>query len=332
MDTGILQETTSAFQSKIESWGESAVTMLPNFAVAVGVLILFWGLARIARWSVRRVLSRFAERSAATTLFGNLAYLSLLLVGTFIGLGIIGLDKTVTSMLAGVGVVGLALGFAFQDLAANFVSGVMMSFRQPFRPGDVVETNDFMGTVQQIHLRTTVIRTFNGQIVEIPNRMIFANPLVNYSSTGTRRIDIEVGVSYGDDLELAAERALEAVSELEFVREDPKAQVYYRGFGESSIDLEVQFWITYPGTDPLRAKDRAIVAVKQAFDGAEISIPFPIRTFDFGIRGGVALESQLRNVWPPREERSGSGRGQDDADGSREAAHERRNGDHATVR
>ncbi|MCA9757223.1 MAG: mechanosensitive ion channel [Candidatus Eisenbacteria bacterium] len=319
MDATILRETTNAFQSKVESWGDSAVAMLPNFAVAVGILVIFWILARIARWSVRRVLSKLAERSAATTLFGNLTYLSILLVGTFIGLGIIGLDKTVTSMLAGVGVVGLALGFAFQDLAANFVSGVMMSFRQPFRPGDVIETNDFMGTVQQIHLRTTVIRTFEGQIVEIPNKMIFANPLVNFSSTGVRRIDLTVGVSYGDNLELAAERAAEAIRDLEFAREDPEVQVYFRGFGDSAINMEVQFWITYPGTDPLRAKDRAVIAVKRAFDDAEVSIPFPIRTFDFGIRGGVPLESQLRNVWPPRH-------------GSSDDEEAQKNGHHAVAR
>ena len=116
-------------------------------------------------------------------------------------LSILQLDKAVTSILAGAGIIGLALAFAFQDIAANFISGIFISFRKPIKLGDVVKINDYMGKVEQINLRDTIILTFQGQMVIIPNKDVFQSPIENYSLLGRRRLDLVVGVSYGDDLE-----------------------------------------------------------------------------------------------------------------------------------
>ena len=104
-------------------------------------------------------------------------------------------------MLAGAGVLGLALAFAFQDIAANFMSGIFISFRKPINIGDIVKIKDYMGKVTEINLRDSVIRTFQGQLVIIPNKDIFQNAIENYSMWGKRRIDLAVGISYGDDLD-----------------------------------------------------------------------------------------------------------------------------------
>ncbi|MEO8445260.1 MAG: mechanosensitive ion channel domain-containing protein, partial [Gammaproteobacteria bacterium] len=143
----------------------------------------------------------------------------------------------------------------------------------------------------------TVLRTAQGQIVRVPNKDIFESKLVNYSLSGERRVDLEVGVSYGEDLERVRKVAVAAVKALDDC--DPKSDpdLIYTGFGDSSINCTIRFWVNYEGkgqADYLGARDAAIVAVKKAFDAEDISIPFPIRTLDFAIKGGGALRGELR--------------------------------------
>jgi small conductance mechanosensitive channel len=207
------------------------------------------------------------------------------------------LDKAVTSLLAGVGIAGVALGFAFQDITANLLSGVALVINKdyPFKVKDIIETNDFIGYVEEISLRSTTISTFQGQTVIIPNRVIYENPLVNYSFTQKRRVDLEIGVSYGDDLKKVVDITMQAIQDID--RDKSKVvEVFYKEFGSSSINLELRFWV--PFKDPnqyLEARHQAIIAVKEAFDANNITIPFPIRTLDFGIKGGKTLENMLAN-------------------------------------
>jgi small conductance mechanosensitive channel len=195
-------------------------------------------------------------------------------------LGILHLDKTVTSLLAGAGVIGLALSFAFQDIAANFMSGILIAVRRPFKVGDNIETNSYAGTITKINLRTTTLDSFQGQKIMIPNKDVFQGPLTNFS-TGQRRIDLEVGVSYNDDLIKVREVAEEVVKSIARGFRDEDTKVFFKGFGGSSIDLVVQYWIDLTGQrDYLDARSEGIIKIKKAFDENGISIPFPIRTLD----------------------------------------------------
>ncbi|XYI03508.1 mechanosensitive ion channel family protein [Sorangium sp. So ce1128] len=134
---------------------------------------------------------------------------------------ILNLEKAATSLLAGAGIVGLALGFAFQDLAANFIAGVYLAVRFPFREGDLIETNDTLGIAERIRIRSTTIRTLEGQAVMIPNKEIFTTKLINDSETGARRVDLSVGVSYGDDLDKVRRVALDAARQVRARDTDP---------------------------------------------------------------------------------------------------------------
>jgi small conductance mechanosensitive channel len=184
----------------------------------------------------------------------------------------------------------LALAFAFQDMAANFLSGVMISLRKPFVPGDIVETHDFFGTIELVDMRNTTLRTPDGQRVLIPNRHVFENPIRNYTAFNRRRIDLEVGVSYGDDLEAVERVTLEAVGGVSARDPNKEIDFFFTGFGDSSINLVVRFWIDYhKQRDYLGARSEAIMKIKKAYDEADITIPFPIRTLDFGIKGGADL-------------------------------------------
>jgi small conductance mechanosensitive channel len=278
--------------SKLSAWADTFGEMLPNIIVALLALALFWLLARVACGAADRALRRFDTHEAARDLISRIVRIGVLLTGVVVALGVMNLDKALASILAGAGIVGLALGFAFQDLAGNLISGVGLAIHQrwPFKIGDVVETNDVFGVVEKIYLRTSIIRTLDGKTAVIPNKQIYQNKVLNHSASGTRRVDLACGVSYGDDLEKVRRVVRDTLASVEPRDRSRDVEVFFTGFGSSSIDLIGRFWVDYEKQpDFLDARSRAIIAVKKAFDANDIVIPFPIRTLDFGIRGGKPL-------------------------------------------
>ena len=284
---------------KLAGWLDAMILLLPNFVVAVLIVIVAAVIARFVRKGVRRLLEKATRESAGARnvidLLGTVAYVVVLAAGTFIALGVLNLDSFVTTLLAGAGVVGLALGFAFQDIASNFIAGVLMAVRNPFTVGQIIETNGHMGTVKELTLRSTLIETFQGQTVIIPNAKVFQEPIVNYSTKGTRRVDVACGVGYGDDLQHAQQVAMSAIEDLEGRLSERPVQLYYTEFGDSSINFVLRFWVDFrKQTDFLGAQSEAIKAIKAAFDSEGVTIPFPIRTLDFDPNGGVPLTKMLR--------------------------------------
>ena len=292
-------EAASGVIAKLQGWVEAFVLLLPNLVLAVLIVVVAAFLARVVRRIVASVLHRATDRAPqaknVVDLLATLAYVAVLAAGTFVALTVLDLDGLVTTLLAGAGVVGLALGFAFQDIASNFIAGILMAVRNPFVVGEIVETNGFMGTVREISLRSTVIDTFQGQKVIVPNAKVFGDPIVNYSARRERRVDLTCGVGYGDDLGHAQQVAVEAVEGLSVRKDSKPVQLYYTEFGDSSINFVVRFWVDFSKqTDFLEAQSEAIMAVKAAFDANGVTIPFPIRTLDFDPNGGVNLRSALK--------------------------------------
>lgn len=271
---------------KMAGWTRQFVLLLPNLLLAVLIILITWLVARLVRGVVARLLKRVSHSEQVNWLLAQAVYVAVFAAGTFIALGILGLDKTVASLMAGAGIVTLALGFAFQDIAANLMAGIYLSVRRPFRRGQLIKTQDYFGTVNQVNLRWTEVYTQQGQLVLIPNKQVFENPIMNYSSLGRRRIDLNVGVSYGDDLAKAREVAVRAVEEIPQRLPDRPIELYYEEIGESSINFVVRFWIPFSKQgDYLEARSEAIERIKKAFDEAGITIPFPVRTLDLGVGG-----------------------------------------------
>lgn len=282
---------------KLSGWLEKSIAILPNVLIAIVLVVAFVFLARLARYTFQKIYKRSPRVNAnLLTIGSNIVYLFILILGLFIALSVMNLDKTVTSILAGAGVIGLALGFAFQDTASNFISGLFIAFRRPFNKGDFIETQNYLGTVKAINLRSTVMETVHGLEVIIPNKEVYQNAITNYTSTKRRRVDIAVGVSYADDLDLAEKLAVEAVQDLQSIdnsREDPISFIYNE-FGDSSINFSIRIWLVEPAQGTyLAARSEAIKKIKKSFDKNGISIPFPIRTLDFGIEGGEKLNEVL---------------------------------------
>ncbi len=305
---------------KLRSWLELAIQLLPNLALAIVVLVIFVIAAKIVRRVITRLLGKYSDNVAVNRILTNIVYVAIVSFGLFSALGILNLNKTVTSLLAGAGVIGLALGFAFQEIASNFISGIFIAFNKPYKVDDIVEIDSWVGTVSQIDLRTTSIITFQGLEVMVPNKTMFTQPFINYTTTPIRRIDLMVGVSYGDDLEKVKKVAYEALENVPDRIKDEEIGIWFEGFGDSSINFVAQIWIEYPGDNSfLKARSAAVMNLKKAFDENDITIPFPIRTLDFGIKGGERLAETLsgqRDGSPGRAD-TGAGKnnkGNEDAD------------------
>ncbi|MEO6851518.1 MAG: mechanosensitive ion channel [Mucilaginibacter sp.] len=275
---------------KLTTWLHNLVRLLPNILLAAIILVLGLYVAKWLKKIAASLIKRVSDNSSLNNLFVSIVYIFFIGVTLFTVLSVLHLDTAVTSVLAGAGILGLALAFAFQDIAANFISGIFISFRRPVHIGDIVKIKDYMGKVEEINLRDTVIRTFQGQMVIIPNKDVFQSPIENFTLLGKRRVDLTIGVSYGDDLDKVETITLTAVRDITGLCSEEQVTLFYKEFGDSSINFVLRLWVNSTSQpDFLRVGSEAIKRIKKAYDENDIMIPFPIRTLDFGIKGGVPL-------------------------------------------
>lgn len=297
-----INKISNLITEKLTIWIEALIKLLPNIALAVVVMVLGFYVAKFIRKIAVKLINKVSNNVTLNNLFSSITYFIFLGIVIFTVLSILQLDKAVTSILAGAGILGLALAFAFQDIASNFMSGIFISFRKPLKVGDIVEVKGYMGKVKEINLRDTVLETFQGKTVIIPNKEVFQNPIENYSYLKKRRFDLSVGVSYGDDLEKVQEITLNAVKDIDGLSKDDEIKLFFVEFGDSSINLSVRMWINTPEQSVYNSVgSEAIMKIKKAYDTNDIVIPFPIRTLDFGIKGGTTLNEMPISLLNPKE-------------------------------
>ena len=229
-------------KGKLENWLESFIKMLPNLALSILVFVLFFFGAKFLRKGMYRLLLKVSHKPSISGLFSSILYFIILFVGLFISLQLLNLEKTIASLLAGAGIIGLALGFAFQDLTANFISGVFIIFRKPFDVGNIIDTNGFTGIVEEIQLRSTTIRTAQGLHIMLPNKEIFQKPITNYSLSGKRRIDVVLTLPGKSNVNETEQRIKSALADIPEVKND-KSQVMFTDYNGDTIKMEVHCWI-----------------------------------------------------------------------------------------
>lgn len=267
---------------KMQGWLEAFMLKLPNIVVAILVIILFWILAKYVSKFVRTVLMRHVRQESIKAMAGKLGFAFTIIIGFFLALGILDLDKVLTTILAGAGVVGLAIGLALQGTLSNTFSGIMLAFLPKIQLGDWVETNGYAGKVEEISLRSVTITEADNNHVMIPNSKIVDSPFKNYSQTRRSRVVINCGVGYEDDLEQVEQLTIQTLAELFKQDAGEDVEFYYQEFGDSSINFMVRFWVdARKKKDMLVAQNIAIKAIRKAFATNGINIPFPIRTLDF---------------------------------------------------
>ena len=268
---------------KLKSWFNAIIENLPNFILAIVVMLAAYFAAKYVSKVVKKLVSKQVNQKSITNTIARIAAVVVVAGGLFIALGILNLGKVLTSLLAGAGVVGLAIGLALQGTLSNTFAGVVLSFREKVQIGNWVETTGYAGEIMDINLKNFTLKEADNNIVLIPNKTILDNPLKNYSLTNTIRIFIECGVGYESNLEQVEKLTKETIaSSFSSVDSPNDVEFYYTEFGGSSINYLCRFWVD--GTkkkDVLMARTKAIKEIKKAYDKEGINIPFPIRTLQF---------------------------------------------------
>ena len=278
-----VNDAISSLWEKLGGWLDAIILKLPNFAVAILVMVIFYFAAKIISKFSKRVLFKKINEESIKQMLGKMIFAIILIIGFFIALGVMELNKVLTSVLAGAGVVGLAIGLALQGTLSNTFSGLLLSFLPKIRIGDFVEAGDHKGYVTEISLRNITIRQTDNEYVVIPNSIFVDNPFTNYSLSERSRVDVSCGVGYEDNLQKVEDIVLKVITENFKPREGEAIDFFFTEFGDSSINFVTRFWIDSKKPKPkLAAQHKAIKLIKQHFDEAGINIPFPIRTLDFG--------------------------------------------------
>ena len=254
---------------------ENINPIIPNIVIALAIFIGSIILARVLRNMLDKMLQARDTDKEISILLGQLLYWGVLIFGI-----ITSLQRffDVSAFLAGLGILGFTIGFAMQEIMQNFVAGMILLVQQPFDIGNYVSIASYGGNVTAINMRTTELKTLDGRLIIIPNSQVLSNPIENYSRADLLRVDLPIGVGYETDLDMAKATILEALPGIKGYLSDPAPSIIYHSFGESSIDMDVRFWINTVENNLFDARDEAVITTKRALDAKDVNIPFPIRT------------------------------------------------------
>jgi small conductance mechanosensitive channel len=237
------ERATELVIKKLQGWLTTLVKMLPNIVIASLVVVAAYFAAKLVRRLAYKITFRISKSDSVAGVVSVILKLLVMVLSFTTALSVLNLSQAVSSILAGVGIIGLALGFAFQDLSSNFISGLFMAFKRPFEIGDKVETNVFVGTIKDIQLRATTITTTSGLHVIVPNKDIFQKPIINYSRSDDRRIELDFIILNTTDLAFAESVVRDAVSGVIKEKQDHDIEVYYSAVDDPKIKLTVSFQI-----------------------------------------------------------------------------------------
>lgn len=246
------------------------------FAVAAALVVLGWAANRISNSLIAKsIRRRNGDKHVIKTSKRISAYIIYSLTGVAI-LGVFGVPLSALGTM--VGLIGLGLSFALKDMIANFISGLLIMVNRPFKIGDQIEVSGEAGTVKDIKIRASEIRTYDGRKVIVPNATLYSNTVINNTAYDERRFEVVVGISYDDDVERAKELAMKTLEEAEMTEEHPKPEVLIDELGGSSVNLKLRGWTKPSKANMVKASSEVTELVKDRYDDEGIDIPYPIRT------------------------------------------------------
>ncbi|GKY87029.1 mechanosensitive ion channel family protein [Sinisalibacter aestuarii] len=259
---------------RLVSRAQATVAFLPLIAVAAVAfgLVVWLGFFignRTQPWE------RLAPNAFIADIYRTVVKLAALVAGIVVALDILGATALLSTILGAAGIVGLAIGFAVRDTVENFIASILLSIRQPFRPNDAIEINGDEGKVIRLTSRATILLSWDGNHIRIPNSTVFKSRILNYSRNPERRFKFDIGVAYGTDLAAAKVLAEDTVGALPFVLESPAVNSWTTTLNGSDIGMIVVGWIDQRETDLQAARSEAIRQVLIAFDRAGIEMPEP---------------------------------------------------------
>jgi small-conductance mechanosensitive channel len=281
----------------------SLIAAIPGVIFALVVLAIFFLIGKGVRTLVARLTERrlHAHRNAGTAV-GRLAQGVVLFIGLLVALSVALPTFQPGDVVQVLGISSVAIGFAFRDILQNFLAGILLLVTQPFRIGDQIAAGAHEGTVEDIQTRATLIRTYDGRRVVIPNAVLFTGTVVINTAFDRRRLEYDVVVGYGDDVNRAKAVLLTTLREIPGVLSEPAPDVLLLDFASAGVSLRVRWWIAPPRRDDaLDGRDRVLTAIRLALAREGIDLPFPTQQILFHDQTEPADgdRARQREGWPP---------------------------------
>ncbi len=260
----------------VRQLGKNAVASIPALIGVLIVVLITWLVAKGVRYSAFRWAEQTEGDHSTEVLVGRLGYGGVWIVGAVIALGVWGIDFA--TMLGALGLTSVAIGFSLKDVLSNYISGVILLSARPFRIGDQVVIEGYEGTITQVQLRSTTLKTYDGRMIYIPNQEVFQASITNNTAAKYLRSSVTVGIDYDADIVRARQVIVEAIASLKEVQPDPVPEVLVRELAASTVNLEVRFWVDSHRTGFLETSSAVTQRVKEALQSQDIEMPTEIYT------------------------------------------------------
>ncbi|AWB58158.1 MULTISPECIES: mechanosensitive ion channel family protein [unclassified Colwellia] len=275
-------EPLNILVTQLREIARGAIEVMPQLLIALVIILLTYAFAKLARNIAQRILKKTKLRKSLINLLILFSSIAIWIIGIMIAAIIAFPGLTPTKMLAGLGIGSVAIGFAFKDIFENFLAGIIILLRKEMRINDFIACEGYEGTVEAILVRETHIRQPDGELVILPNSILFKNPLTIRTDLDQRRTTIICGVGYGENVDEARSVIKQAVTDCKTVISDSRpVQIFANEFADSSINFEVTWWTGSKPVNIRESRDEVVAAVKSALDKSGIEIPFPYRTLTF---------------------------------------------------
>ncbi len=255
-------------------WG-SFLHQIPYLFMGVLVFGVFVIGARVVRRILMETGSRTRLPENVGNLLGRLASAATLILGLCVTAVIVFPAFKPGDLITGLGITSVAIGFAFKDILQNFFAGILILWRQPFTVGDQIQSRNFEGVVEEINMRSTRIKTYDGERVILPNGDVYVNPIVVLTAYPRRRLKFSVGIGYPDSIEQARAAIHKTLKDTDGVLNDPAPAVYLTELAGSSVNFTVYFWVESHQANALAVSDRVATGIKLSLDRAGIDMPYP---------------------------------------------------------
>ena len=270
------------------------IERFPYFIAALIVFGIFWMLSVLFKRVVHKILGSRVRHQNLVKVFQRVGGALIMFIGFMIAMVVAIPGFTPAKLIGALGIGSVAIGFAFKDIFQNLLSGILLLISEPFRVGDQIVSGEYEGTVEDIKIRATTIKTYDGRQVVIPNSDLYTSALTVNTAYRQRRLQLAVGIGYEDDIEAAKAEILRALDRVDSVSKKAEPSVIATGFGDSTIDLMVR-WFIEDGTQANKVASihQVLVEIKIGLDNAGVNIPFPIRTIDLSDSSVVTIVNKL---------------------------------------
>ncbi len=292
---------------EIRQLGKSSFQKLPLIGLGLLIVFLSYLISLLSEKGASLVFDQRIRSKLINKVIRKLIAVPIFLIGLYLALRVLGLTNLAFTVVGGTGIIGLILGFAFRDIAENFLASLLISIQRPFTSGDLVEIEGTLGYVQSVNSRSTLLMTFEGNYVQIPNATIYKTTIKNLTANPITRYDFGVGIGYADSIAEAQSVALKVMNDHEAIVKDPEPLVLVDALGASTVNLKIYFWLDITKYSSLKVRSAIIRLTKSAFEETGISMPDEAREVIFpkGIPVNIIKDSPV--VETPHKKSKASG-------------------------